>query len=343
MNPTVTEMDQRPPRFLEVEYGLWQTPVGLKFEREMTMNDIGVAILGSLNDSVLDEMRKHPHPMRLLKEKYPEKLKLSRVQVDLYEHLDDYNYVFTVYGRDNEKIYTLPYEEIQKLKENALLPLSTIDDEMWANPYAVLYHTPGVNRESYLGRHSAKSLAAVRNYLCYEDPEYLNVCPVGDIKALFLDLYKRGIVKRLGAYYVPTRMKTRPRLKFKSKIFKPLHCTFGVLAKFPESLNDIECPRVIPLETLLNDRPVLRLFMDESNNGYQMVYGSPYFDGTIERQKKKMTINRIIMIFKSRQAFLSADRTAHYNHPNVSRLQYVAYQIQKQLPKRVIFNSFFNS
>lgn len=332
----------KPPRFLEVEYGMWNTPVGLRMERgKVTLNEIGVAILGALSDHDLDIMRSHPDPMQLLRDKYPTKLKCSKIQIDLYENLDDYNYVFTVYGRDNPDIFTMPYSEIKELKEKALTPLSTIDDEMWANPFAVLYHTPGIDRENYLQGFSIRALAAVRNYLYHEDPQYLNVCDESETKAVFTALYKRSIVLKRGAFYVPSRLKRRPRLKFKSKMFKPLHSTFAALEKFPVSLNE-DVPSVIHLQSLVTERTTLRVYMQEERAN-PMVYGSPYFDKTIENLSKKLTYNRIILIFNTRQLYNIAAQTPHYNHPNVSRLAYVAYQIQQKLfPKRVIFNSFNN-
>lgn len=336
----------KPPRFLEVDYGLWDTPVGMRLAKEFSINEIGVMILGVRSDSELEAMRNHAQPMKLLKEKYPEKLVKCSVNVDLYEHLDEYNYVFTVYGRSDPDIFYKPIDELRQLKTNALLTLSTIDDELWANPYAVLYHTPGVNRETYLGGHTVRSLAAVRNYLFYEDPECLNTCPESEIKALFVDLYKRGIVLRRGLYYFPSKMKRRARIKNKSKLFKPLHSCFAVLDKANSPVpSDMFIPPVIPLEQLLTERSVLRVYMDESSNPMynKMLFGSRYFDTTIENQVKKLTINRIIFIFKSRQTFTAADRTMHYNHPSVNRLRFAAAQIQKLLPKRVIFNSFINN
>lgn len=336
----------KPPRFLEVEYGTWNTPVGMCLKRDMSINEIGIMILGIVSDVELETMRNHPSPMKLLKEKYQAKIKHGSVNVDLYEHLDEYNYVYTVYGRADPDVFYKPIDELRMLKNNALLPLSSIDDEMWANPYAVLYHTPGINRETYLGGHTVRALAAVRNYLFYEDPQYLNTCPESEIKVLFVELYKRGIVLRRGLHYFPSKMKRRPRIKNKSKLFKPLHSCFAVLDKEHTPVpKDMFIPQVIPLEQLLVERSVLRVYMDESPNPMynKMLFGNRYFDTTIENQVKRLTINRIIFIFKSQQTFVTADRTMHYNHPAVNRIRFAAAQIQALLPKRIIFNSFFNS
>jgi len=334
----------KPPRFLEVDYGLWGTPLGLRLSKEMTINEVGMKILGVVSDCELKVMQEHPKPMQLLKERYSNKLKHSSINVDLYENLDEYNYVFTIFGRSDPEIFQKTYDELLRLKANALLPLSSIDDELWANPYAVLFHTPDINRDAFLGGHKVRTLAAVRNYLFNEDPAYLETCPESDIKELFVELYKRSIVLRRGLHYFPSKMKRRVRLKNTSKIFTPLHPCFAVLNKCTTSLpNAMFLPPVIPLETLLTERSVLCVYMDESSNPMynKMLFGSRYFDTTIDNQAKKLTINRIIFIFKSRQTFTVADRTMHYNHPSVSRLCFVAAQIQKILPKRVIFNSFF--
>ena len=237
-----------------------------------------------------------------------------------------YNYVFTIYGRGKDalQVYDWPVDRVLTLKKTPPNPLDTIDDEMWANPLAVIFHTPDIDRTQYLCNQDLASILAMRNYLWNEDPFYLKTADFGKLKFLIGDLVKRGVIQAKGnLLFPPTDMGRRVRKSEAQRAlpFLPIHPSFKLLVK-RKMIQVPQAQHLIVELDLIPPPDKVTFVVDMSADKWNKK----------EWDANKNNVRRILFLFRNNTDRAFAMNTPHYFDERTTRLQATASSLQADIP-----------
>lgn len=263
-----------------------------------------------------------------------EKIPKRQTTLDMLMHLEDYNKLFQIHGLDDMSWYGKPYAEIENFLNNPPDPILTIDDEMWANPHGVLFYC-NVNKQKYTHGFTLRAIGAVRNYLWYEDPFYLQAAPEDEYVDLMQYLCKMGILVRLGKYFVPKRKNRRKRLGFTPTEFESMEPSFANLNPTPTVL--IDPVPVQEIEESVSDPRVMEIYMgtDLYNLKNYQIYGKNACCTLLKNRK----IYQVVFKYRRKQDMDRDLYLNHYNYTNATYLQVAAESVMKILGRRnVVFS-----
>ena len=248
---------------------------------------------------------------------------------DVYVHLEDYNYVFRIYGQiEPSVLFSMSHEEILRLREQSTDPLEGITGEFWANPFAVLHLNPGVTYD-----YSPRALTAMRNYLVGADPFSLDVADPAEISRLSAELVRRNLVVPRGDLVVP-----RGSVDVVPAPLPPLHPTFAEICVAARAKGTTITPAATPVVT-----PV-----DAPDPGYLSLYMFPTRQGVVydglspnRLSKAGRGVVGVVFVFGSRMELMRAETLPALPPETGSRLGVVAREVQKVLKDVHVFQATF--
>lgn len=270
-----------------------------------------------------------------------EKIPKRQTTLDMLMHLEDYNKVFQIHGLDDMSWYEKPYAEIEAFLNNPPDPIMTIDDEVWANPHGVLFYC-NVDKEKYTHGFTLRAIGAVRNYLWYEDPFYLQAAPEDEYVDLMQYLCKVGILVSFGKYFVPKLKNRRKRIGFVRTEFESMEPSFANLQPTPTVL--IDPATVQEIDETVRDPRAIEIYMgtDLYNIKDYQIYGKNACCTLLKGPKMSKT--RQVIFKYSRKQDMDRDLYLnHYNYTNATYLQVAAESIMKILGRRNVVFSVISS
>lgn len=324
--------------FLEIEFGMYNSIKGVVTSKDYTELNLALAILGCVSPKIHEILKKSENPIKYIRDNFPNKIAKLEINLDLYLYLEDYNYVFTIYGRTNFEIFEKSFEEIKLLKEKEKKSIiSTINDEYFINPYSYIIKNKNICRETYLEGFEIRSITSVRNYLYYVDPYYLKIGNCKDILKLLNRLFELNILKKVGLNFVPKKhIKNHDTYK-KSKFPKLYPLKFSDLLPYKKKIIiDIEEVILIDNLKMCNDDTLI-VYMFELKNE-RNIYRSSYFEKAVKQKK----FTKIVFVFENTEKYLLSN-TPHYNYLNCTRLNYVVFYLKTHINRNVKFYSYIYS
>lgn len=328
-------------KYYDVEFANGGSIV-IGFKQKKLSNDEVMRALGSVNFKHQKNLLKDGvDPLLYIKENLPNRYN-GNVVLILSEHMSSYNKIFRVFD-NNPVVYDWPLDKVLELCRLPPDPVSSILDEYYANPYAVMrfYSWENVSFEQFTRGFKVDTLVTVRSYFVNEDPWILKTgVDENEINNVLKLLFKLGMVEYTRGYYIPKLKKKGKWLKWRSTpsvedLVLDWYPSFAMIRKFKSV--DFTIPKYNkPVQIEINQviafgKNALVVTMDVWATKSYKRESTPFENLREYKPNRHNNISKVVFLFGNSQATKAGLYLPHVIFNNRTRMDGACYALENIL------------